>query len=258
VTKRQNDASIVQSQFGAVAAAYATSTVHSGGPDLEALIQAANPGGIEDVLDLGCGAGHTAIALAGRVRSVMAVDLTSEMIEVAKRLAKERGLTNLTFRQADATALPFANGSFELVTSRYSAHHYSDPLVALGEVRRVLRPNGRFLLVDTVSPEDPALDTFYNAVELLRDASHVRNCRISEWERLFRAAWLEPEVLFRYPLVLDGESWVTRMRTPAPRVAALRELFTTASEAARQTFAIQDGPQWGWTIPVALISGTPR
>src|SRR5712692_6967052 len=181
-------AGLARQQFGAVAAAYVTSSVHATGPDLEALVQAAAPTGAERVLDLGCGAGHTALALAPLVRSVTAVDVTPEMLDVASELAKARGAANVSFREADATALPFDTSSFDLVTSRYSAHHYSDPAAALAEVERVLGPAGRFLLVDTVAPEEPALDTFFNAVEILRDPSHVRNCRISEWERLFRAA----------------------------------------------------------------------
>jgi ubiquinone/menaquinone biosynthesis C-methylase UbiE len=247
--------SLAQQQFGAVASEYATSAVHASGPDLEALVQAAAPNRGMSVLDLGCGAGHTALALASASASVTAVDVTPEMLEVAKALAHERGATNVAFREADATALPFDNLSFDLVTSRYSAHHYSDPAQALLEVSRVLKPGGRFLLVDTVAPEEPALDTFFNAVELLRDASHVRNCRISEWERLFLRAGLEPEVLFRYPLHLDGDSWVRRMRTPPLRIDALRNLMSTATDSAKKRFSVESGERWGWTIPVALISG---
>jgi len=246
---------LARQQFGAVAAAYVTSTVHASGPDLDALIRAASPTGTEQVLDVGCGAGHTALALAPRVRGVTAIDVTPEMLGVAAELAKTRGVANVSFRHADATALPFDASSFDLATSRYSAHHFADPAAALTELARVLRPGGRFLLVDTVAPEDAALDTFFNAVELLRDPSHVRNCRISEWGRLFRQASLEPRVLFRYPLDLDGETWVARMQTPPARVAALRELFATASTAARSAFAIRSGDGWGWTIPVALIAG---
>jgi SAM-dependent methyltransferase len=247
---------LAQRQFGAVALEYATSAVHASGPDLAALVQAAAPHSGMHVLDLGCGAGHTALALAPSVATVTAVDVTPEMLQVARELAASRGVTNITFRQADATALGFEAGSFDLVTSRYSAHHYPDPAQALNGVARVLRPDGRFLLVDTVAPEDPALDTFFNAVELLRDASHVRNCRISEWQRLFATAKMASEVLFRYALDLDGEAWVRRMRTPELRVKALRELMTAASENAKQTFSIRLGDQWGWTIPVVLIAGS--
>lgn len=249
---------VVRRQFGAVAAAYATSAVHASGEDLRRLVEAARLTGQESVLDLGCGAGHTALAVAPGAREVVAVDVTPQMLEVARGLASERGVENVSFRLADATALPFSTGSFDLVTSRYSAHHYADPGRALEEVARVLRPGARLLLVDTVAPEDPALDTFMNAVELLRDASHVRNCRISEWERLFLAAGLSPRVLLRRTLELEGESWVKRSLTPESMVTALRQLFADAGAAPRTAFALRLGEDWGWTIPIALIEGEAR
>jgi ubiquinone/menaquinone biosynthesis C-methylase UbiE len=242
-------------QFGAVATAYATSPVHAAGPDLRLLVETANLSGHESVLDLGCGAGHTALALAPHAASVVAVDVTPEMIEVAQQLTAARGITNISFRLGDATALPFDADSFDLVTSRYSAHHYSDPTKAIAEVARVLRHGGRFLLVDTVAPEDPALDTFFNAAELLRDGSHIRNCRVSEWERIMRDAGLSPSVIMRSTLELDGRSWVERSQTSAPMVTSIRNLFSNANPAVRKAFALRDGDEWGWDIPIALIGG---
>jgi SAM-dependent methyltransferase len=242
-------------QFGAVATAYATSAVHAAGPDLRLLVETANLSGGESVLDLGCGAGHTALALAPNAAQIIALDVTPEMLEVAQQLAGARGITNISFRRGDATVLPFAAESFDLVTSRYSAHHYSDPAKAIDEVARVLRRGGRFILVDTVAPEDPALDTFYNAAELLRDGSHVRNCRISEWERLMREAGLTSQVLLRSKLELDGRNWVERSQTPPAMVTAIRSLFDVANKHAREAFALRYGENWGWDIPIALISG---
>lgn len=252
----EHSADAVRRQFGAVAAAYATSAVHASGANLRLLVETAALRGGEDVLDLGCGAGHTALALAPFARSITAVDLTPEMLAVAKGLAAERQVQNVEFRHADATHLPFEAASFDLVTSRYSAHHYSDPAAALREVARVLAPGGQFLLVDTIAPEDPALDTFLNAAELLRDASHVRDCRASEWERLFLAAALVPQVLMRSSIELDGESWVRRSQTPPPMVAALRALFAAAGPVAQAVLEIQNGERWSWTVPIALIRGT--
>jgi SAM-dependent methyltransferase len=249
----------VRDQFGAVAAAYATSSYHSSGPDLAALVAAARLTGHEQVLDLGCGAGHTALAVAPHAAAVTAVDVTPEMLAVATDLARQRGVANVTFRSADVAALPFAAASFDLVTSRVSAHHYADPAAALREAARVLRPGGSLLLIDTVAPEDPALDTFYNAVELLRDRSHVRNWRISEWRAMFAAAGFVPETLSEFTIELDGGSWVQRSQTPPEMVAAIRALFRAATPAATAAFALRDGDAWGWTIPAALLRGSlPR
>jgi ubiquinone/menaquinone biosynthesis C-methylase UbiE len=136
----------VQRQFGAVAASYSTSAVHTGGPDLTALIAAAALRGTERVLDAGCGTGHTALALAPNAATVVGVDLTPAMLAEGTRMAGERGLTNVQFVRGDVERLEFPAASFDLVTSRYSAHHYPRPLAALREFARVLRPGGRLLL----------------------------------------------------------------------------------------------------------------
>ncbi len=242
----------VRQQFGAVAAAYANSSVHASGPDLAALVEEATLSGKERVLDMGCGAGHTALALAPKAASVVAVDVTPEMVALTAKLAQERGFTNLEARQADVAALPFEGGSFDLVTSRLSAHHYADPQQALREAARVLQPGGKLLLIDTVAPEDPALDTFYQAWELLRDRSHVRNWRASEWLRMAAAAGLKAEVIGRWAVPIDGSDWVKRMQTPASKVAMIRELFAEANSAQRAAFEIRDDP-WGMTQPFFLM-----
>lgn len=243
----------VQRQFGAIASEYAVSTVHRDGADLGLLIESAGFTGSERVLDLGCGAGHTALAAAHRAAEVVALDVTPEMLAVARRLAQEAGLSNVSFRHASATELPFDNGSFDVVTSRFAAHHFHDPAPAMAEAARVLRPGGVLLLVDTVAPEDGALDTFFNAAELLRDPSHVRNWRVSEWEAMLRAAGMQPETLSRSAIELDGQEWVRRSRTAAERVDGIKALFAGAPAAVQETFAPRLGDAWGWRIPIALI-----
>lgn len=244
----------VRRQFGAVAAAYASSSYHSAGPDLPELVKAAGLTGRERVLDLGCGAGHTALAVAPHAAEVVAVDLTPEMLGVAEALAQQRGASNISFRLADVAALPFEDASFDAVTSRVSAHHYAEPAKAMAEAARVLRPGGALLLVDTMAPEDPALDTFYNGVEILRDPSHVRNWSVSGWQRMLTAAgFASAEVRYSFMLDLPGDNWTERMQTPADNVTGIKAMFASATPAAREFFRLKLGSDWGWTIPIALI-----
>ena len=70
--------------------------------------------------------------------------------------------------------------------------------------------------------------------------------------RLLKAAGLEPEMLERFPLALDGADWVKRMRTPPTKVAMLRELFVGATPAVRAAFEIREDP-WGFTIPIGVM-----
>jgi ubiquinone/menaquinone biosynthesis C-methylase UbiE len=246
----------VREQFGAAANAYATSAVHASGPDLAAMVRLADLTGTEQVLDMGSGAGHCALAFGPKAARVRGIDVTPEMVAVANRLAGERGLANVTFEQGDVDRLPFEDGTFDRVTSRLSAHHYADPQRALGDAFRVLKPGGMFLLVDSAAPEDPALDTFFQAVEFLRDPSHVRNWRGSEWVRMVTAARFEgAEVRERFAPFVDGAGWVQRMQTPPARVAMLRELFAQATPAQRAAFDIRDEP-WGLCIPFVLLTAT--
>jgi ubiquinone/menaquinone biosynthesis C-methylase UbiE len=243
----------VQNQFSPVAANYATSTVHVGGPDLKAMLAAADLRGDERVLDAGCGAGHTALAFAPLVAEVVGVDLTEAMLVQGRRLASKGGIGNVTFQRGDVERLALPDASFDLVTSRYSAHHYPHPAAALREFARVLRPGGTLLLVDVVAPDEPAQDTFLNAIELLRDPSHVRDHSVDQWRRLFEAAGFAAEALGNWPLRLEFESWVARMNTPFLAITQIRALIDGAPREVRAALAIEEG--YSFSVPVALLRG---
>ena len=246
----------IREVFGAAAEGYAASTIHSGGPDLAAMIEAAELTGAERVLDLGCGTGHTALAFAQRCAEVEALDLTRQMLDAGRRMAGARGLANVRFREGDAAELPYPDASFDVVTSRLSAHHYTLPEQAVREAARVLRPGGRLLWIDSVSPAGWAEDTFMNTFEILRDRSHVRNHNTDQWLAMFEGVDLAAEVLQTWSYRIDFDPWVERVATPPLEAAMLRSLFAHATDELRAAFGIAS--DHSFDIPAALLRGRSR
>jgi len=243
-----------------VAANYSVSRVHAAGEDLARMVAAAGLSGHERVLDAGCGAGHTALAFAPHVREVVAFDLSDEMLAQVEALAAQRGITNISTRRGDVENLPFVDGEFDLVTSRYSAHHWPHPERALGEIRRVLTDDGgqggRFLLSDIVSFDSYVCDTYLQAIELLRDPSHVRDHTAPQWIAMFDAAGFAPDLIFEWGVPLDFDDWIERMATPADNVAVLRKFLTEAPVEVQQALAIM--PDQSFSLRGALMSGMKK
>ena len=243
----------VQRQFGAVASAYATSSVHAAGADLAALLEAASIQGGERALDVATGGGHTALALARQGADVTAFDLTTEMLAAAQHLAESQGVSTITYVTGDAEHLPFPNDSFDIVTCRYAAHHFPHPAQAAREWARVLKPGGRFLLGDVVAPDDANSDTVLNAAEILRDPSHVRDHTVSQWFAMLEDAGLAVREIGVFPLRLEFASWTARMRTPEAAAAQIRALFAGAPASVQETLHLE--PDGTFTCPVAVLLG---
>jgi len=230
----------VREHFGPVANNYATAQVHRAGPDLEVLVELAGVTGDERVLDVGCGAGHTALQIAPHVARVDALDLTTPMLDQVARLAAERGLGNVHPQLGDAEAIPFRDEQFEVVTCRLCAHHFQRPGRAVAEMFRVLAPGGRLILIDIVAPDAPELDTFLNAFELLRDPSHVRDHSIAQWQTMLGAAGFSVDRILSFPMRIGFEAWLTRIGAPAEAAAALRFMFGLAHREVRAHFEIDE------------------
>lgn len=230
---------VVQKQFGEQAAAYLSSAVHAQGSEF-ALLQAELVGqGGARVLDLGCGAGHVSFHVAPLVSEVVGYDLSQQMLDVVTAAAAERGMGNISTVNGAAERLPFADGEFDFVFSRYSAHHWSDLGVALREVRRVLKPGGVAAFVDVLSPGSPLFDTYLQSVEVLRDTSHVRDYSAAEWLRQVSEAGLHVRSTTRQRLRLEYTSWVERMRTPEVMRAAIVQLQQSMGNEVREYFEIE-------------------
>jgi len=236
--------SLNKHQFGSNAAKYATSRVHAKGASLAALVDAVAPQPDWQMLDVATAAGHTAFAFALHVADVVASDLTPEMLDVARGLAGERGLTNVTFEAADAETLPFADDAFDAVTCRIAPHHFPHIDVFLSEVRRVLKPGGRLGLVDNLAPDTRSTPGFpaddlataaedYNLFEKLRDPSHACALQFTEWLEVLDAAGFtvtHHEVIEKQ---MSFMAWAERMQVQEQTLQELMRMVEEGSSAFR-------------------------
>jgi SAM-dependent methyltransferase len=254
MTEAKTHEALVDGQFGARAAAYLGSAVHAQGADLQALagLVAARPGA--HVLDLGCGAGHVSFHVAPHAAAVVACDLSADMLEVVAQTAAQRGLHNISTRQASALNLPFADASFDFVLSRFSAHHWHDFDAGLREAARVLKPRGIAVFVDSVSPGPPLLDTYLQAVEMLRDPSHVRSYSRAEWDAALNRAGLTIDAASQHRLRMDFAVWTERMQTPKVQRDAIRALQSAMSETVVRYFDI--GADGGFDLDTVFIQAS--
>ncbi len=241
----------VRDQFGPRAAAYVASAVHAQGDDLdrlERLAQAARP---RRALDLGTGGGHAAYRLAAHAGEVVVCDLSEAMTAAVLETARAKGFANLAAQVARAEALPFADGAFDFLATRYSAHHWGDFEAGLREARRVLAPGGKAVFIDVTAPEAEAADTHLQAVELLRDPSHVRDHRPSFWLAALERAGFRVRSLRIAPLRLEFGSWIARMEPPDSHVAAIRSLQAGLAAETAARLALE--PDGSFTVDRAFV-----
>jgi len=230
----------VRAQFGANAAAYATSKVHAKGASLARLVELVEPQADWQVLDIATAAGHTAFAFAPYVAHVTATDITPEMIPVAQTLADEKGIANVTLQTADAEELPYENGRFHLVTCRIAAHHFPNIPQFMAESARVLKPNGMLAIVDNVVPGSRLrgkkaklqreAGKYVNAFEKLRDPSHGRALSLHEWLDAFREAkftMLHHETATKR---MEFAPWAERMGASPATITRLKAMLMQAPQ----------------------------
>ena len=230
----------VREQFGKTAQAYVQDAHFAGGKDLEEAVRLLQPSHDDNMLDVACGGGHTALFFAPLVRQVVASDLTMQMLKKAQEhLAEEGSVDNVVFREADAEDLPFPAGSFTLLTCRIAPHHFPEVPRALREFHRVLRRGGRMAIIDTLLPADPEIAEWGGGVEQMRDPTHIRAFSEAEWTQMI----LDSELILREILVIpkthDFQEWAKRAGLNREQVQALNKFFMDAPQKIHDYFKIE-------------------
>ena len=215
----------------------------------------------DTTLDVATGTGFTALGFAPHVHSVVGLDVSTGMLQQARIHQQEKGLANITWQEGAAEALPFSDATFSLVTCRVAPHHFLSIPQFLSEVKRVLRPGGRFLLADTCVPNRNAEDNvsskdnkssennaeagaWQNRVEALRDPSHVRNLSPEEWKRAIEAAGLMVAEMEGpvSDIAITLNDWIEKGGGGSEQAASVRQAFDEASPGVKEMFHIRALP----------------
>jgi ubiquinone/menaquinone biosynthesis C-methylase UbiE len=175
------------------------------------------------VLDVAAGTGHLGRAIAPRVRSVICLDLTPDMLHEGEQAAQREGLTNITFLRGAAEALPYPDRVFDAVVSRFAVHHFVEPLVQVREMVRVCRPGGKVVLIDLVAPEDEREAAAYNRLERLRDPSHTHALSTEELRGTLKGCGLSGIRTASRDVEVEAERWLALASTATARAQAIRE-----------------------------------
>ena len=231
----------VMEQFGATAEYYVASKSHQAGDDLPRMIELAQPRSTDRLLDIATGGGNVARVFSPHVGEVVASDLTPRMLAAVETSFTKLGLTNVRIAEADAEQLPFEDASFDIVTCRIAPHHFPHPDRFVEEAARVLRLDGRFLLVDSTVPAG-AVGEFWNRFEKMRDPSHVRTLTKDEWSSVIRSAGFDLRAVEDYPKTHVFADWVARADVPGEGITGLVSALRGASPAlAEHARLVWDG-----------------
>ena len=227
-------------QWGSLADAYLASPTHAAGEDLEWILELADPQSHDIALDVGAGVGHVLKRVAARARLAIGADATAGMLEGARKQLEREHIVNAALVVTPAEHLPFLDESFDVVTCRLAAHHFIDLAAAFREIRRVLRPGGRFVLSDNYAPDDEVLDRFINALETVRDRTHVREHTVGGWRDMIEQAGMRVTDERRGTIHIETEPWLARSRTPDADAATVRGMLRDAATPTRDAFGIDD------------------
>ena len=221
---------LVRQEFTHQAERFAASAAVADGELTNRLIAAIGPNATGLILDVACGPGIVSAALAVNAREVVAFDLTPEMLKKARQRCRQAGLANVAFSEGSGNALPFPDGCFDAVVTRLSIHHFDKPAMAMAEMLRVLRRGGTVVVADVVSQEDPEKSSLQNAIERLRDPSHVRMLPASELAALVETAGCRIESQDTWDKPRGFEEWIGIVDNPE-RVEPLRPVLRALARA---------------------------
>lgn len=214
---------LIIDQFTRQATPFAEKPEHRDEAILDRLVRFSGVTGNDTVLDVACGPGLLACTFAKIAREVTGIDMTPAMLAKARAWQQKHGLANCAWDLGDSSALPYPDGAFSMVITRYSMHHFPDPMQAWREMVRVCRLGGTVMVVDVALPPEkaPAYDHF----ETLRDPSHTRALTLDEFPAMAREAGLRDVRTDFYRLAMESERQIADSFPEAEHRQTLRDLL---------------------------------
>jgi ubiquinone/menaquinone biosynthesis C-methylase UbiE len=181
--------------------------------------------------------------------------MTPAMLDRARQLAAEKRIANVSWDRGDVGSLPYADGAFDIVVTRFSMHHFLDPIGVLREMVRVCAPGGRVVVVDMYASQDAAKAAEWNRLEKLRDPSHVRCLTLAELQGLFPQVGL-PEPQASYYELRDEARNLLRRSFPNPGDdVKIIEMFAASAEDDRLGIPVRrEGEQINYAYQIAILA----
>jgi ubiquinone/menaquinone biosynthesis C-methylase UbiE len=208
----------------------------------------------DNVLDVACGPGLLACEFAQHAKHVTGIDITPRMIDQAKKLQQDKGLTNLTWQVGDVLPLPFADSFFSVVVTRYSFHHLLKPAAVLAEMLRVCEPGGRVMVIDVVQP--PEKVEAFDCLEKLRDPSHVHALTFSEMASILDAFDLTNIKTRQYKVEGELEQQLKASFPNPGDEIKIREMFKADLELDRIGIDVHlEGNEIHFAVPIMVVVG---
>jgi ubiquinone/menaquinone biosynthesis C-methylase UbiE len=260
VNKSDNHRALIEDQFTQQADLFANAIALHNVVALESLVQATSPKTSETSLDVACGPGTVVAAFAGRVSRAAGLDTTDAMLDQARKLGARLGLSNVSWHLGDVGALPFANGSVDIVSCRFAFHHFEQPEKAFAEMLRVCRTGGRIVVCDAVASDSPNKAKAFNEMERLRDPSTVEFRTLAFFVDLYRKYGMPIPTSSFYRVPVEMEALLKTSFPENDDRDGVRQLLREAVEGDRMGINLR---RYGETVrfdyPAAiLVSTKPR
>jgi ubiquinone/menaquinone biosynthesis C-methylase UbiE len=246
---------LILDQFTRQATPFSTAGTITDANALRMIVAAASPEPGDTVLDVACGGGIIVCAFAPAVKHATGIDMTPAMLDRARQLGTEKGVANVSWDQGDVGSLPYADGAFDIVVTRFSMHHFLDPIGVLREMVRVCAPGGRVVVVDMYASEDAAKAAEWNRAEKLRDPSHVRCLTLTELKALFGAVGLPAPDAGFYELRDEVRNLLARSFPNPGDDVKIIAMFSASAEDDRLGIPVRcEGDRIEYAYPVAVLA----